>query len=85
VGWDRALLRRLVLYEHGQLLGTGMAGGLICAALAVAPAILAAGKGVPYLSLILTIAVIGAGGILWTVLATALALRGELQMALRNE
>jgi hypothetical protein len=85
VGFRRRLLQRLVLSEHGALLGLGLALGTIAAAVAVLPAILAPGTRLPWGSLALTLVAVLLNGLLWTWLATAYALRGNLLSALRNE
>ena len=79
------MLQRLVLIEHGALLGLGLGLGAIAAALAVLPAILAPGTQLPWGSLALTLAAILLNGLLWTWLATTYSLRGNLLAALRNE
>jgi len=85
VGWRRRRLHRLLLVEHWGLLAMGLACGVVSAGLAVAPVIARAGSPVPYLSLAGTLLAVGAGGLLWTYLATRAALRGPLLEALRNE
>jgi len=85
VGFRRRLLQRLVLIEHGVLLGLGLSLGMTAAAVAVLPAILAPGTPLPWGSLVLTLAAVLLNGLLWTWLATACALRGNLLAALRNE
>jgi hypothetical protein len=52
---------------------------------AVLPALLAPGGQFPYVSLALTLGAVLVSGALWTWLAAALALRGRLLDALRNE
>ncbi|MBN1417803.1 MAG: hypothetical protein JXP34_03455, partial [Planctomycetes bacterium] len=85
VGFAPRRLRRLVLWEHGGLLALGLACGAAAAAVAVLPALRAAGAAVPLVSLGLTLAGILANGFLWAWLAAALALRGRLLDALRDE
>jgi putative ABC transport system permease protein len=85
VGWRRGALQRLVLIEHGALLGLGLAVGLAAAAIAVLPALLSSGSQIPYATLTLTLAAVLANGLVWTWLATRFALRGRLLDALRNE
>ena len=85
VGFRRRLLHRLVLSEHGVLLGAGLGLGIAAAAVAVLPAILSPGTQLPYGSLALTLAAVLLNGLLWTWLATNYALRGNLLAALRNE
>jgi hypothetical protein len=85
VGFRRRLLHRLVLSEHGALLGVGLGIGIAAAAVAVLPAILSPGSQLPYSSLALTLVAVLLNGLLWTWLATGYALRGNLLAALRNE
>ncbi|MEA3367459.1 MAG: ABC transporter permease, partial [Planctomycetota bacterium] len=85
VGWRKRRLHRLILIEHWGLLAMGLACGVVSAGLAVAPVIAKAGSPVPYLSLAGTLLAVGAGGLLWTYLASRVALRGRLLAALRNE
>jgi ABC-type antimicrobial peptide transport system permease subunit len=85
VGFRRRLLHRLVLSEHGALLGLGLGIGIASAVVAVLPAILSPGAQLPYGSLALTLAAVLLNGLLWTWLATGYALRGNLSAALRNE
>jgi ABC-type antimicrobial peptide transport system permease subunit len=85
VGFRARTVQRLVLAEHGALLGLGLAIGIVAAAVAVLPALRSPGAHLPYASLALTLAAILANGALWTWLATRFALRGNLLNALRNE
>jgi len=85
VGFRRSALQRLVLSEHGALLGLGLGIGIAAAAVAVLPAIVSPGTQLPYGSLALTLAAVLLNGLLWTWLATGHALRGNLLAALRNE
>jgi putative ABC transport system permease protein len=85
VGFRRRALRGVVLSEHLALLGAGLALGVLAAAVAVLPAVWAAGTEVPWVSLGVTLAAILCNGAVWTALAAESALRGELLAALRNE
>ncbi len=85
VGFSRRTLQRMVLYEHWGLVLSGLVCGVVAAAIAVIPAMQSPGGQVPYASLVLTIVAIGVSGGLWVWMAAALALRGELLDALRNE
>jgi ABC-type antimicrobial peptide transport system permease subunit len=85
VGFRRRALQRLVLSEHGALLGMGLGIGIVAAAVAVLPAILSPGMQLPYVSLGVTLAAVLVNGALWTQLASWYALRGNLLEALRNE
>jgi len=85
VGFRRRGLRRLVLGEHGALLGLGLGLGVAAAAVAVLPAVLSPGTQLPWGSLALTLGAVLLNGLIWTWLATGYALRGNLLAALRNE
>ncbi|MGO8929895.1 MAG: FtsX-like permease family protein [Limisphaerales bacterium] len=85
VGFRRRALQRLVLSEHGALLGMGLGIGIVAASVAVLPAILSPGTQLPYVSLGVTLAAVLLNGALWTQLASWYALRGNLLEALRNE
>jgi len=85
VGFEKRSLKWLVLSEHWLLLLLGLACGVVAGVVAVLPALRSPGADVPYFSLTLTLFAIAFSGILWTWLATILALRGPLLNALRNE
>jgi ABC-type antimicrobial peptide transport system permease subunit len=85
VGFRRRSLRWLVLSEHAGLLLIGLAIGLVAALIAVAPALASRSSDAPLISLGLTIGGVFLTGLLWTWLAVAAALRGDLLRALRNE
>jgi len=85
VGWQRSAVNLLVLREHFVLLGLGLAVGLAAAVVAVLPSLLTPGAEFPWLTLGLTLAAVLANGMVWTWLATRVALRGELLSALRGE
>ncbi len=85
VGFTRAALQRMVLYEHCGLLLSGLACGVGAALVAVAPSLSSPGARVPYFSLTLTIAAIGISGLLWIRVATSFSLRGRMFEALRHE
>jgi len=85
VGFRRRALKWLVMSEHGALLLLGLGVGALSALVAVLPALLSPGADVPYGSLGLTLVVVLISGAVWTWVATALALKGRLLDALRNE
>jgi len=85
VGFRRRKLQWLVLSEHGGLLLLGLAAGVVAALVAILPMLLAPGAEIHYLSLGSTLGAILISGLVWTWVATRLALRGELLKALRNE
>ncbi|WCJ60232.1 FtsX-like permease family protein [Fontisphaera persica] len=85
VGYPPGRLPRWVLGEHLALLLAGLTIGVLAALMAVAPALLSPGTGIPYLSLSGTLLAIGVSGMFWTWVAARLAVRGPLLAALRNE
>ncbi len=85
IGFRRRELQRMVLVEHGLLLALGLGLGLMTALIAILPAILAPGGEIPWRSLPLTLGGVLINGMLWTWVATRVALRGKLLAALRNE
>ena len=85
VGFRRRALQWLVLSEHGGLLWIGLGVGLVSALVAVLPVLLAPGAEVHWGSLVATLAAVLVSGMVWTWVATWLALRGNLVRALRSE
>ncbi|MBN1361439.1 MAG: ABC transporter permease [Sedimentisphaerales bacterium] len=85
VGFSRQRLGIMVFYEHWGLVLSGLICGVVAAAIAVIPAVQSPGGQIPYFSLLLTVVAIGVSGGFWVWIAAALALRGELLDALRNE
>lgn len=85
VGFSRPALRWLVFSEHGVLLAAGLLIGLASAVVAVAPVFAVPGAEVPWLSLGATLFMVAAGGVLWTFLASAMAVQGPVLDALRSE
>jgi ABC-type antimicrobial peptide transport system permease subunit len=85
VGFRRRQVQRLLLAENGALLFLGLGIGASAATVAVLPALLAPNVELPWLSLGVTLAAVLLNGLIWTWLATRLAVRGDLLAALRNE
>ncbi|MCX5655986.1 MAG: ABC transporter permease [Planctomycetota bacterium] len=85
VGFPVRSLYRMILWEHWLLLVLGLGAGLAAAILAVWPALRSSGGTIPYLLLAVLVAAVLASGMLWTLLAARLALKGPLLAALRNE
>ncbi len=85
LGFTKRSLRHLVISEHAALLLVGLLFGIVSAFLAILPQLLSPRGEIPYASLGVTLGAIAISGLLWTWLATQLALRGELLKALRNE
>ncbi len=85
VGFDRKSLHFMIFYEHWGLVLAGLLCGVIAALVAVLPAVQSPGGQVPYLSLAVTVLIIGFVSGLWVWIAGALALRGAFLDALRVE
>lgn len=85
VGFRRKTLKRLILSEHAGLLLAGMCIGLVSAAIAVLPALLNRGTGVPMAFVGISVAVVLIAGLVSTLIAAMIALRGRLLDALRAE
>ncbi len=85
VGFSHPSVYWLILSEHWLLLLFGVASGVVAAILSVAPAMLEPGRHVPYTLMITTLFGVLVSGILWVLLATWAALRGNLIEALRAE
>ena len=85
VGFARGSIRRMLTAEHAVLLALGVAGGLASAAVAVLPAIRSAGAEIPWVPLASALAGVLACGLVCVYGAAAVALRGQMLGALRNE
>jgi ABC-type lipoprotein release transport system permease subunit len=85
VGLPPAGLARLLVYENACLLAAGLAGGFLCALVAVSPAIAARGAALPLLRLAAIMAGVFLCGYAATRLGVAAALRGSRAAALRSE
>jgi ABC-type antimicrobial peptide transport system permease subunit len=85
LGFPVQSLYRMILWEHWLLLALGLGAGVAAAILAVWPPLRSSGGATPYLLLAMLVAAVLASGLLWTLLAARLALRGPLLAALRNE
>ncbi|MCA8970747.1 MAG: FtsX-like permease family protein [Planctomycetes bacterium] len=85
VGYTPGDLRRLVVREHAALLGAGLVCGGAAAIIALVPTFGSRG-GIPVLlPVVVIVAVLGASGVLWVVLATRAAMRAAPLAALRDE
>jgi ABC-type lipoprotein release transport system permease subunit len=85
VGFRSRALKWVVMSEHGALLLLGLVIGAFAALVAVLPNLLSPSTHFPVRSLSVTLAGILVSGLIWTWLATQLALRGEPLEALRDE
>jgi ABC-type antimicrobial peptide transport system permease subunit len=84
LGFEPRALRRLVLTEHVALLLLGLGVGLVAALVAVLPSLGKPGSDFPWRSLSVTLGLVLANGLVWTVWATSRALRGRLVDSLRH-
>jgi ABC-type antimicrobial peptide transport system permease subunit len=85
VGFNHGNVRRLVFAEHRWLIVLGLLSGAISALFAVFPQLQGKTGGFPYVEFGLLFAALAIGCVLWTWLATRVALRGSQLPALRNE
>jgi ABC-type antimicrobial peptide transport system permease subunit len=85
MGFSRRVLSRFVLTEHAALELVGLFIGVGAAGLSVLPALLSPRASISWASLCGTLAMILEAGMIFTWLATRLALRGPLLNALRDE
>ena len=85
VGYNAGHLSLLVLAENTLLLFAGLVAGTVCAVVAVAPAWLERGRGVPVLSLGSLILVVVLAGLTASLAATIAAVRSPPLEALRTE
>ena len=81
VGYNKATLKKLIFHEHLGLMLYGLICGIIAALVAVGPVLRTTRAHVPYLMIV----AIGISAVLWIWIAAAVALRGSLMDALRNE
>jgi putative ABC transport system permease protein len=85
IGFSRSELHRILLAEYLLVLVAGILCGVVSALVAVLPALLAPGAEIPFGAVGAALALILGSGVLWVVLATSLATRGDLLPALRQE
>jgi len=84
VGFDPSTVRGLILREHSVLVLLGLGLGCLSAAIAVAP-LITNGTGLPWSTLIPTLAAVALNGLFFTWIATRHACRGVVIDALRGE
>ena len=84
-GYRRTHLVQMVLAESAFLLACGLALGVVCAAVAIAPAYLARAQAFPVLPTLGLLAAVLAAGLLSTLMATRVVARSPLLEALKNE
>ncbi len=85
VGYERSQLRSLIRREHLYLAIAGVMVGATAALVAVLPVMLRTTGGVPYGTVVWSIAAILLSAVGWTIIATRLALSRPLITALRND
>lgn len=85
VGYQASHLSLMVLAENVLLLGCGLLTGVVCAAVAIAPAFIARGGKVSVLSLGLLLLAVLATGLAASVVAVLAAVRSPLLASLRAE
>lgn len=85
VGFARRRVVRLVAAEHAVLLGVGLLAGVAAAVLSILPVLATPGARVVTPRMGLVLLALGTGGMLWTLLAAHLALRGPHLQALHRE
>ncbi len=85
MGYKKAVLKKMVFYEHAGMVLAGLALGVVVALVAVSPQILAPGMEVPFLSLAVIVAAIAVSGFVWIWLAVSISLAGDYFDFLRHE
>lgn len=85
LGFRKRRINSMIVSEHVVLLLGGFACGLVAAVVGIMPSMLAPGAGVPYVWLGIITAAILVNGLLWTLLAAGLCLRGSMLDGLRGE
>jgi putative ABC transport system permease protein len=85
VGYDARRVSAMIVAEAALLLGTGLAAGAGCAALAVAPAWLGRGGTLPGPGLLGLLLAVAIAGLLSSIVATRAALGGNMLESLRAE
>jgi ABC-type antimicrobial peptide transport system permease subunit len=84
-GFQPNHLSLMVVAENALLLGCGLLTGIVCALLAVAPALLARGGQLPIVSLLLLLAAVFVTGLAASLVAVTVVKRAPLLTALRAE
>ena len=85
VGYQPSHLSLMIVAENALLLGCGLLTGIICAALAIAPAFIARGGKLSAISLILLLLAVLLVGLAASLIAVRAAVRSPLLTALRSE
>jgi ABC-type antimicrobial peptide transport system permease subunit len=86
VGYERRDFLVMLLSETGSLLAAGLGVGTLCAALAIAPALVERGGRLPISApVLLLLLAVGAAGVLSTLVAGRAATSGALLQSLKSE
>ena len=85
VGYQRDAILIILLSEFIALLMVGILVGILTSLIAVLPALMSPGAGIPYFTVMLTLVFVITSGLLFTYISTRFAIKGELLSALRNE
>ena len=85
VGYRHADVRWMIVTETTLLVSVGLAIGVVCALLAVQPALAKQGGSVPLALIITVVAAVGLAGLLSSLVAAGVALRLPLVAALKSE
>jgi ABC-type antimicrobial peptide transport system permease subunit len=85
VGYDRQRLAMMIVAEAAFLLGSGLVVGVVCAAVAIAPAWLGRSGARPGAGLAILLGGVIVAGLVSSLVATRAALAGRLLDALRAE
>ena len=85
VGYQSSHLSLMIVAENALLLGCGLLTGVVCAALAIAPAFIARGGKLSAVSLILLLLAVLLTGLAASLLAVRAAVRSPLLASLRTE
>jgi putative ABC transport system permease protein len=84
-GYRRKHLVQMVMAESAFLLGCGLALGVVCAAIAIAPAYVSRAQAFPIVPTLGLLAAVLAAGLLSTIMATRVVARSPLLEALKND
>jgi putative ABC transport system permease protein len=85
VGFDARRVSMMILAEAAFLLGVGVAAGVCCAAIAIAPAWLGRGGSIPGAGIVILLLAVVVAGLFSSVIATRAALSGNVLEGLRAE
>ena len=85
VGFNGKEIQRLIISEHSVLLFSGIVIGIISALIAAFPALKQPGTEIPYISIIVLLALIVINGGFWLYFSTNRATKRDILPSLRNE